>query len=90
MSMDPSVGSVAGWRKSRHSMTNGNCVEIAPDSDAVFVRDTTDRDGAMMRYPAEAWRVFLADAKSGTYDPGDLTQLSPASAHALRPSSDGN
>jgi hypothetical protein len=88
MSMDPSVGSVAGWRKSRHSMTNGNCVEIAADTDAVFVRDTTDRAGAMMRYPAKAWRAFLAAAKAGTHDPGDLTESS--SALALRPSSDGN
>jgi Domain of unknown function (DUF397) len=69
MSMDPSVGSVATWRKSRHSMTNGNCVEIAADSGAVFARDTANRAAAMIRYPAQAWSAFLAGVKAGQYDP---------------------
>jgi hypothetical protein len=69
MSMDPYVGSVATWRKSRHSMTNGNCVEIAADSDSIFVRDSANRAEAAIRYSSRAWRAFLADARVGNYDP---------------------
>lgn len=68
MSMDPYDGSVATWRKSRHSMTNGNCVEIAAGSDGLFVRDSASRNEATIRYSSRAWEAFLADAKVGKYD----------------------
>lgn len=68
MSMDPYDGSVATWRKSRHSMTNGNCVEIATDSDGIFARDSASRNEATIRYSPHAWEAFLADAKAGKYD----------------------
>jgi hypothetical protein len=68
MSMDPNVGSVATWRKSRRSVTNGNCVEIAADSDSIFVRDSASRTEATIRYSSHAWGAFLADAKVGKYD----------------------
>jgi hypothetical protein len=66
--MDPYAGSVATWRKSRYSMTNGNCVEIAADPDNVFVRDSANRAETTIRYSAGAWEAFLADAKVGKYD----------------------
>jgi hypothetical protein len=69
MSMHPYDGSVATWRKSRHSMTNGNCVEIAADSDSIFVHDSVSRTEATIRYSSRAWENFLADAKAGQYDP---------------------
>jgi hypothetical protein len=69
MSTDPYYGSVATWRKSRHSMTNGNCVEIAVGSDSIFVRDSVSRIEATVCYSSRAWRAFLADAKAGKYDP---------------------
>ena len=48
------------WRKSSYSDANGgNCVETASDSGVILVRDTTDRGGAMLSVPAEAWRDFL-------------------------------
>jgi hypothetical protein len=48
------------WRKSSYSGSNGGeCVEVAADG-AVFVRDTTDRTGALLTFTAEAWRVFLS------------------------------
>jgi hypothetical protein len=67
MSMDPNVGSVATWRKSRYSMTNGNCVEAAADSNGITIRDSANRAGTAIRYSAQAWRAFLAHAKLGRY-----------------------
>lgn len=51
------------WRKSRHSVANGNCVQVAASSDAVMVRDSADSAGPVVSYPAEAWRAFITAAK---------------------------
>jgi Domain of unknown function (DUF397) len=59
---------MALWRKSRRSIGNGACVEIAPASGAVAVRDSTDRVGPVLRYCAPAWHSFIADAKIGNFD----------------------
>jgi hypothetical protein len=52
----------ATWRKARYSGTNGGgCVEAGairtPDR-VVLVRDTTNRAGAVLAIPADAWRRF--------------------------------
>jgi hypothetical protein len=51
-----------GWRKSSHSIDNGNanCVEAGSVPSAVLVRDTTDRDGGTLAFDAQAWRRFTA------------------------------
>jgi hypothetical protein len=47
------------WRKSSHSSTTGgNCAEVAADG-GVLVRDTANRDGAVLSLPAGAWSAFL-------------------------------
>jgi Domain of unknown function (DUF397) len=48
------------WRKSSYSGSNGGeCVEVAADG-RVFVRDTTDRSGPVLRFTADAWRSFIS------------------------------
>jgi Domain of unknown function (DUF397) len=47
------------WRKASYSNGQGNCVEVADTARVVLVRDTTDRDGAMLSVPAQAWQDFL-------------------------------
>ncbi len=48
------------WRKSSYSGDNGGaCVEVA-SANAVLVRNTTDRNGPVVTFTADAWRAFLA------------------------------
>ena len=58
----------AGWRKSRRSIHNGACVEVAPATSAVMVRDSVNPAGPRVRYPAQAWQSFIAGAKRGNLD----------------------
>lgn len=54
----------SNWRKSSYSGDNGGaCVEIASSTEAVLVRDTTDRSGPVVAFPAEAWRTFTGTIK---------------------------
>jgi hypothetical protein len=56
--------SALSWRKSSYSGNNGgNCVEVSDTARAVPVRDTTDRDGAVLTIPAADWRRFTATIK---------------------------
>ena len=53
---------VATWRKASHSGNNGaDCVEAgATPHGRVLIRDTTNRDGAVLDVPAAAWSRFTA------------------------------
>jgi hypothetical protein len=54
----------SGWRKSSYSGNGGaNCVEAGNAPDLVLVRDTTDRDGGTLAFPADAWRAFTEYVK---------------------------
>lgn len=54
------------WRKSTFSGNGGNCVEVGTDAGArVLVRDTKDRQGAVLEFAAEPWERFVALAKAG-------------------------
>ena len=56
--------SVVTWRKSSFSGGNGGqCVEVADTARVVLVRDTTDRDGAVLSIPASAWQAFTDGLK---------------------------
>jgi hypothetical protein len=53
--------SVADWRKSSFSSSNGgNCVEVARNiAGVVAVRDSKDPDGSALIFTADEWRSFL-------------------------------
>ena len=52
------------WRKSSYSSSNGGeCIEIADDDSLIFVRDTRDRQGPMLRFTADAWAKFAENVK---------------------------
>ena len=49
------------WRKASYSGNGGgSCVEAGNVAGGVLVRDTTDRDGAVLSIPAGAWKRFTA------------------------------
>lgn len=56
------------WRKSRRSVGNGECVEVAPMTGMVAVRDSKDPDGAVLVYNSAQWRSFLAEARARAGD----------------------
>jgi len=55
---------VAAWRKASYSGDGGNCVEAGvAEVGWVLVRDTTNRAGGTLSFPASAWRTFAAGLK---------------------------
>lgn len=54
------------WRKSSFSSgsNNGSCVEAGQASDAILVRDTTDRAGFTLPVVPGAWTSFLGQVKN--------------------------
>ena len=62
--------SQAAWRKSTMSAHNGGCVEIAANLPGVTaLRDSTRPDGGAHVVNRVAFAAFLADLKSGRFDP---------------------
>jgi hypothetical protein len=51
------------WRKSSYSGTNGACIEVAGTGRLINIRDSTDRDGAVLVVTGEAWSGFVASLK---------------------------
>ena len=60
---------VAFWRKSRHSNSDGACVEAAALSDGrVAVRDSRHPEGPAMIYTRTELATFVRAAKKGDHD----------------------
>jgi hypothetical protein len=55
------------WRKSRRSVSDGACVEVAVINGQIDVRDSKNPDGAWLRYRARSWRVFIAQIRNELY-----------------------
>ena len=51
------------WRASSYSGSLGNCVEVGTAPTAVVVRDTKNRSGVTLAFPAHAWHSFATTLK---------------------------
>jgi hypothetical protein len=68
MSLDRDGLAGADWRKSRRSIGNGECVEVASAAARVLVRDSVTPSGAVIAYPPASWHAFVKAAKANAFD----------------------
>ena len=57
------------WWKAAASSNNGSCVEVAvlPDG-GVAVRDSKDREGAVLQFTQAEWVAFATGMAAGDFD----------------------
>jgi hypothetical protein len=57
------------WVKSSLSVYNGNCVEVAGlADDAIYVRDSKHRRGAVLRFTPTEWDAFIGGVQLGEFN----------------------
>ncbi|MDH6135432.1 hypothetical protein P3T37_004847 [Kitasatospora sp. MAA4] len=55
------------WSKSSYSDDRGgDCIEVAPTTDTVHVRDSKDQAGPQLAFSAASWADFVSFAASHT------------------------
>jgi Domain of unknown function (DUF397) len=58
----------AAFRKSTFSNSGGaNCVEVAFGPENVFVRDSKDPDGPILKFTPDEWAAFIAGVNAGEF-----------------------
>lgn len=57
------------WRKSSHSQSGGDCVEVAlrGATGTTAVRDSKDPGGSVLRFTAQGWAHFVAAVRDGEF-----------------------
>jgi hypothetical protein len=68
MSLDSAAPETFQWRKALRSLGNGNCVEVAPVTVGVLVRDSQDPRGPAINYSPDSWKSFVTQARTGFFD----------------------
>ena len=56
------------WRKATASQGSQGCVELAPLTRAIAVRDSKDPNGPMLLLGRDAWRHLVERASNGELD----------------------
>ncbi|WP_302893361.1 DUF397 domain-containing protein [Actinomadura luzonensis] len=60
----------AGWRKSRRSLSNGECVEVAMFGDGrIGIRDSKNRTAGTVFVSSDDFQRLLTDIKRGNTFP---------------------
>jgi hypothetical protein len=60
----------AAWRKSSHSQSGGQCVEVADGVPGTMpVRDSKDPEGPSLTFSAEGFTTFVQGVKNGAFNP---------------------
>jgi hypothetical protein len=59
----------ADWVRSSRSGDTDQCVEVRrPHDSVVYVRDSKDPGGPILRFSAAEWTAFVAGARAGEFD----------------------
>jgi uncharacterized protein DUF397 len=56
------------WYKSTRSGAAGHCVEVAETPATIFVRDSKNSAGPVLRFDAMTWSGFLDGVRNGEFD----------------------
>jgi hypothetical protein len=56
------------WHKASASDDSGQCVEVRRQGDTVHVRDTKNREGALLSFSPAEWQAFVKGVKAGEFD----------------------
>ena len=59
MATQPNRDSTVIWRRSRNSVGNGACVEVAELDSSVLVRDSRDQSGPLLKFTSSQWLSFV-------------------------------
>jgi hypothetical protein len=60
------------WRKSSAS-NSGDCVQVAVGRGWVLIRDSANRDGAVLRFSPAAWSAFTTRTRDSRVQLADTT-----------------
>ena len=63
----PPPSTIVSWQKSSASASSG-CVEVARSDEYVWVRDSKNRDGAVLGFTRAEWAAFLVGVRRGEFD----------------------
>jgi len=64
------------WLKSTASIDDtGDCVEVASTDNHVWVRNSRNSNGPVLRFTLNEWRAFLVRIRSGQFDCSEPTDL---------------
>lgn len=57
------------WRKSKRSVNNGACIELAPAPNGeIAIRNSRDPYGPMLVYTQVEWHAFLEGVRDGEFN----------------------
>jgi hypothetical protein len=59
---------LAVWKKSSHSVDQGNCVEAANLNGGCAVRDSKNPTGTVLQLTTLAWSAFTTAIQDGQFD----------------------
>lgn len=72
--MSNSRAIIGPWRKSRYSNSQGNCVEVAPTTSGVAVRDSKEVNeigegrASVLAFSPDEWTDFLKGVVAGDFE----------------------
>jgi Domain of unknown function (DUF397) len=54
---------VASWRVATYTGGSGDCVEVGDTGHTILIRDSKDRAGGTLTFPATSWQAFANSLK---------------------------